>query len=144
MCSYSRYSAINIVAVLCCNYPVSTLTQAYSPVSYIAWIKTLSLTWFPLLFLSLLVLVHILSQVFLCGVICFYHSASAAVPCHNYFAWLSLLARSVGDRPLGSTRLGANRGLCAPVREWGGLREDRGGKSIFLKQGDFPVLWKDL
>lgn len=98
--------------------------------------KTLSPTWFPLgssFSLSLHVLAHILSQVFLCGVICFYHSASAAVPCHDYFAWFSLLARLLGDRPLGNTWLGANHGVCAPVRERGGLREVRGGKSIIFK-----------
>lgn len=103
--------------------------------------KTLSLTWFYLLLLlfllslsfSLSVLVHIFSQVFLCGVLCFYHMDSAAVHCHDYFAWLSLLAHLLGDRPLGSTWLGASCGVSAPVGEWGGLRETRGVKSFIFK-----------
>lgn len=92
-----------------------------------------TLTWFHLLLLSVSVLVHILSQVFLCGVLCFYHLDSAAVHCHNYFAWLSLLAHLLGDRPLGNTWLGASCGVCAPVRERGGLREIRSSKSFLFK-----------
>lgn len=87
----------------------------------------------PSLSLSLSVLVHILSQVFLCEVLCFYHLASAAVHCCHYFAWLSLLAHLLGVRPLANTWLWASCGVCAPVRDWGGLKEIRGGKSIPLK-----------
>lgn len=66
-------------------------------------------------------------------ILCFYHLASAAVHCHDYFAWLSLLAHLLGDRPSGNTWLQASCGICAPVREWGGWKEIRGGKSFILK-----------
>lgn len=147
MCSYSRYSAINIVAVLCCNYLLSTLTQAYSPLPYIAWIKTLSLTWFPL------------------------GSSFSLSPCTgaHFVAGISVWSHML--LPLGFSCCSLSRLLrmafsLGTFGRWQTLWEAQGSEQIvgcvlpsgneeawrkfevenllFLKQEDFPILWKDL